>query len=160
MPAHGPAPTPEIFTQVTKTALQVSTDDDVALIQQLVAEHLRTGPEVAERELIAHIGEHFMYVFPAVMYDPRAAGAIGRLAAAWDANRPRYEVDHIAANPPAAPAPTAGSATTEPAVDFPWGPVALGAGAAAVGGYYALQALAAHCGDVHPAKGESAAVHC
>lgn len=163
MPPHGPAPTPEIFHQVTKTALIVSNDADVALIQELVAEHLRAGPDVAERELIPHIAEHFQYVFPKVMYDPRALDALKRLAVAWEANRPQYEVDWIAANPPAADAsgaPTSGTQTTEPAVDFPWGPAALGAAAAAAGGYYALQALAAYCGDVHPPKGHSAAVHC
>src|SRR5258705_4832185 len=82
MPQNGPALTPEIFRQVTETALAVSADDDVALIQELVAEHVRTGPEVAERELIAHIGEHFKYVFPAVMFDPRASGAIARFGTA------------------------------------------------------------------------------
>lgn len=142
------------FTQTTEEALRTSVRDDVELIQQLVVEHLKKGPKVDEAELTAHIGAHFSYVFPAVVFDPRAKEAIIRLLDAYDAGSP----------PPVA-APTPAPASDGPgqsgaSVDFPYGAAALGAGAAAIAGYYILEHIAHYCGDVHPEPGTSAATHC
>lgn len=40
-------PNPEQFEQITRAALDTSSATDVALIQELVVEHLQKGPKVA-----------------------------------------------------------------------------------------------------------------
>ncbi len=162
-------PDSDRFEQITNAALRVSSAEDVALIQELVAEHLENSPKVVDRELVPHIAEHFMHVYPAVMRDPRAAPVIERLAAAFTANLPAYEAAYVESKRARTPSP-AGPPPGEPPFGeppfgqtpppVPWTAVALGGAAAVIGGYYALEALAAYCGDVHPPPGESAEVNC
>jgi hypothetical protein len=157
-------PDPERFEQITNAALQVSSAKDVALIQELVAQYLEKGPKVAERELVAHIGEHFMSVYPAVMNDPRATSAIEGLNAAFAANLPAYEAAYVGAkranNPQEGERPFGEPPFGQDPPPIPWSAVALGGAAVVIGGYYVLEAIAAYCGDVHPPPGESAEVNC
>lgn len=163
-PRNGPALTPEIFRQVSDTAHKVSNDPDVALIQSLVAEYLSTGPKVAERELISHIGEHFKHVFPAVMHDPRASEALARLSAALQDNRPPFVVELLEANPPAprdSDGASALSPNNEPVVaEAPYVLYVMGGILATAAGYKILQAIVYHCTSEQPPPGESIEATC
>jgi hypothetical protein len=155
---------PQRFVETTKVGLTALSAEDVALIETLVGEHLKSSPAPASRDLIPHIAEHFKYVYPALIADPRAADCLRQLNAAFGVADAPPET-----GPGVMPlAAVSGDETDEGSTDestgppmaFPWGATALGAGAAAIAGYYALQALADYCGDVHPPPGESAEVHC
>ncbi|MGO9031406.1 hypothetical protein [Mycobacterium sp.] len=136
---------PQRFVETTKVGLTALPAEDVALIQTLIGDHLQSSPTPASRELIPHIAEHFTYIYPALMADPRAADCLHRLNAAFGVVDPPPETDQ----------------SSGPRPEFPWaGAVVLGAGAAAILGYYGLEALASYCGDVHPLPGESASVKC
>jgi hypothetical protein len=154
-------PDPARSEQIAKTMLQISSASDVTLIQELVVEYLKKGPKVAERKLIAHISEHFMHVFPAVMNDSRAAAALGRLNVALEANQPMYQTTLMEAKGTGDKLGGEGQISGKvPPSAVPWTAIAVGAAGAAIAGYYVLEAIAAYCGDVHPAKGQSAEVHC
>ena len=153
---------PQRFIETTRVGLTALSEQDVALIQTLVGEHVRSSPAPTSRDLVPHIAEHFMHVYPALINDPRAADCLRQLNAAFGV------VDVTPQTGEQLMPLAAGSGDdTEEGTDelpkpmaFPWGAAALGAGAAAIAGYYALQALADYCGDVHPPPGESAEVHC
>ncbi|MGZ8176681.1 hypothetical protein ACXVUM_02025 [Williamsia sp. SKLECPSW1] len=153
---------PQSFIDTTRTGLTALGTDEVALIQTLVGEYVASGPRPESRELAPHIAEHFSYVYPRLVADPRAGDCLRKLNAA-------FGVMDVVPEPADSVMPLArvsdgdgdtGPVDPEPPSRFPWGAAALGAGAAAIAGYYALQALAQYCGDVHPEKGASADVHC
>jgi hypothetical protein len=92
-----------------------------------------------------------MYVYPAVVHDPRSAGVMERLHTAYSANHP-------ASDPPNGEPPF--RQTPPPSPGFVVGGIVVGTAGLVIGAYYALEAIAAYCGDVHPASGESAEVNC
>jgi len=147
-------PNPERFERITRAVLDTSSATDVALIQELVVEHLQKGPKVAGRlDLAAHVAEHFMHVCPAVMHDPRAAGVLERLETANSATRP-------AGGDPPNSEPPFGPGGPPPSPGFVVGGVIAGGVATAAACYYICETISAYCGDVHPAPGESAEVNC
>jgi hypothetical protein len=130
---------PQRFVETTKVGLTALSAEDVALIQTLVGEHLKSSPAPDSRALIPHIAEHFKYVYPALIADPRAADCLRQLNAAFGVADALPET-----GPGVMPlAAVSGDETddgstdesTGPPMAFPWGAAALGAAAAAIAGY-------------------------
>jgi hypothetical protein len=62
-------PDPRRLLQVAAAIPLVYSADDVRVLQEVVIEKLETGPEVDADDLVTHIAQHFLHVFPALMFD-------------------------------------------------------------------------------------------
>ncbi|MCX5044083.1 hypothetical protein OG921_13000 [Aldersonia sp. NBC_00410] len=154
---------PQRVVETTQVGMTALSSEDVALLQTLIGEHVQSGPTPASRDLIPHIAEHVGYVLPALIADPRAADCLRQLNAAFGVidipPETGQDLTPLAAVSGNDTHDGSTDGSPDPAV-IPWGPIALGVGAAAITFYITAEAIYQYCTDVHPEPGESASLRC